>query len=80
MPQTFSLAQQPQECFAVRPDVDGMLDVARKTFLQSMEDIYQTADSMTEENGYLVKVIKRVRIYCHVFLLSTVRRRVESRP
>lgn len=42
-----------------------MLDVARKTFLQSMEDIYQTADSMTEENGYHVKVIKRVRLYCH---------------
>lgn len=45
-----------QECFAVRPDVDGMLDVARKTFLQSMEDIYQTADAMSEENGYQVKV------------------------
>lgn len=60
-----NLTQQLQECFAVRPDVDGMLDVARKTFLQSMEDIYQTADSMTEENGYHVKVIKRVRMYCH---------------
>lgn len=45
-----------KECFAVRPDVDGMLDVARKTFLQSMEDIYLTADAMTEENGYQVKV------------------------
>lgn len=33
-----------------------MLDVARKTFLQSMEDIYQTADAMTEENGYQIKV------------------------
>lgn len=33
-----------------------MLDVARQTFLQSMEDIYQTADAMTEENGYQVKV------------------------
>lgn len=60
--QTFFLTHQLQECFAVRPDVDGMLDVARKTFLQSMEDIYQTADSMTEENGYHVKVIMRVRL------------------
>eukprot|EP00904_Undaria_pinnatifida_P001084 jgi/Undpi1/10977/HiC_scaffold_30.g13278.m1 len=51
-----SAMMRHQECFAVRPDVDGMLDVARKTFLQSMEDIYQTADSMTEENGYHVKV------------------------
>lgn len=37
-----------------------MLDVARQTFLQSMEDIYQTADAMTEENGYQVKVF----IFC----------------
>lgn len=34
-----------------------MLDVSRQTFLQSMEDIYQTADAMTEENGYQVKVL-----------------------
>lgn len=59
------LTHQRQECFAVRPDVDGMLDVARKTFLQSMEDIYQTADSMTEENGYHVKVVMRVRLCWH---------------
>lgn len=45
-----------QECFAVRPDVDGMLDVSRKTFLQCMEDIFQTADTMSEEYGYQVKV------------------------
>lgn len=34
-----------------------MLDVARQTFLQSMEDIYQAADAMTEDNGYQVKVL-----------------------
>ena len=45
-----------QECFAVRPDVDGMLDVARHTFLQSTDDIYRIADAMREEAGYNVKV------------------------
>lgn len=45
-----------QECFAVRADVDGMLDVARHTFLQSTDDIYQIADEMTQEAGYHVKV------------------------
>lgn len=45
-----------QECFAVRADVDGMLDVARHTFLQSTDDIYQTADEMSQEAGYHVKV------------------------
>lgn len=42
-----------------------MLDVARTTFLQSMEDIYQAADAMTEEHGYQVKVGSMGR---HVFL------------
>lgn len=45
-----------QECFAVRADVDGMLDVARHTFLQSTDDIYQTADQISQEAGYHVKV------------------------
>jgi DNA mismatch repair protein MSH4 len=33
----------------VQPDINGMLDVARKTFLQSVEDIYELADSYTQE-------------------------------
>jgi hypothetical protein len=32
-----------QECFAVNAGIDGLLDVARKTFLQSVEDIYELA-------------------------------------
>jgi hypothetical protein len=32
-----------QECFAIRPGVNGLLDVARKTYLQSCEDIYQAS-------------------------------------
>ena len=40
----------------MRADVDGMLDVARHTFLQSTDDIYQTADQMSQEAGYHVKV------------------------
>lgn len=30
-----------QECFAISSGVDGMLDVARKTYLQTVEEIYQ---------------------------------------
>lgn len=32
-----------QECFAVNAGIDGLLDVARKTFLQSVEDIHELA-------------------------------------
>jgi DNA mismatch repair protein MSH4 len=30
-----------QECFALRTGVHGLLDVSRKTFLQTVEDLYQ---------------------------------------
>ncbi|CAM9909381.1 unnamed protein product [Hapterophycus canaliculatus] len=61
-----------QECFAVLPDIDGMLDVARKTFLQSMEDIYHAADVMTEENDYQVKVMCSVSRGYHLVIPSDV--------
>ncbi|KAG5192158.1 muts protein 4 [Tribonema minus] len=44
-----ALQMRHQECFAVQPDINGMLDVARKTFLQSVEDIYALADAYTQE-------------------------------
>jgi len=31
------------ECFAVKPGINGLLDVARKTYLQSVEDVYELA-------------------------------------
>ena len=30
-----------QECFALRAGIHGLLDVARKTFLQTVEDLYR---------------------------------------
>ncbi len=29
-----------QECFAVSPEIDGLLDAARKLYLQTVEEIY----------------------------------------
>ena len=37
-----------QECFAIKAGLHGMLDVSRKTFLQTIEDIY--AVSYTEQH------------------------------
>lgn len=42
-----------------------MLDLARVTFLQSVEDINRTADSMTQEYGYTVKVQRQYDPYAH---------------
>ncbi|CAB1104368.1 unnamed protein product [Ectocarpus sp. CCAP 1310/34] len=49
-----------------------MLDVARTTFLQSMEDIYQAADAMTEEHGYQVKVSCSVSRGYHLIIPAGV--------
>lgn len=38
-----------EECFAVRPGINGILDVNRKTFLQCVEDIYKIVDELTEK-------------------------------
>lgn len=35
-----SHAMRHQECFAIKNGIHGLLDVARKTFLQTVEDIY----------------------------------------
>ena len=45
-----------QECFAVKPSVNGYLDVARKTFLQSIEDIHEAAETHAISLGQPIKV------------------------
>jgi len=51
-----SLAAQHQECFAVSVGVDGLLDVARKTYLQTVEEIYAEAENLAVTHGCTVKV------------------------
>jgi DNA mismatch repair protein MSH4 len=51
-----SLSAQHEECFAVAIGTDGMLDVARKTYLQTVEDIYSHAEALTAEFDCTVKV------------------------
>jgi hypothetical protein len=38
-----ALQMRQQECFAVLPGQDGLLDVARKTYLSAMEQINSLA-------------------------------------
>jgi DNA mismatch repair protein MSH4 len=51
-----SLEMRYQECFAVRAGVSGLLDVARSTYLQSVEEIYQEAAEYARVMGVAVKV------------------------
>lgn len=38
-----------QECFAVRAGIDGMLDVARRTYLDTIEKIHKLVHGYKED-------------------------------
>eukprot|EP01038_Epipyxis_sp_PR26KG_P013442 gene13442-18022_t len=45
-----------QECFALKNGISGLLDVSRKTFLSTVEDIYSLADKYSFDYGVQFKV------------------------
>ncbi|GMH52272.1 hypothetical protein TL16_g01196 [Triparma laevis f. inornata] len=49
-------AMRHQECFALRPNTDGIMDVLRKAFLANVDDIYAYAEELAEEYGITVAV------------------------
>jgi DNA mismatch repair protein MSH4 len=49
-------AMRHQECFALKPKTDGMLDVLRSTFLANVDDIYRLADEYAEKYNLRVTV------------------------
>ena len=51
-----SHAMRHQECFALRPSTDGMMDVLRKAFLANVDDIYALADGLAATHNITVKV------------------------
>jgi len=51
-----SHAMRHQECFALKPNTDGMMDVLRKAFLANVDDIYRLADEYSEEYDIAVHV------------------------
>ncbi|KAL7469012.1 hypothetical protein ACHAXS_010571 [Conticribra weissflogii] len=51
-----SHAMRHQECFALKPNTDGMMDVLRKAFLANVDDIYRLADEYSEKYDINVQV------------------------
>lgn len=49
-------AMRHQECFAIKPNMDGMMDILRKAFLANVDDIYRLADEYAEKYGLVVSV------------------------
>jgi DNA mismatch repair protein MSH4 len=51
-----SHARRHQECFALKPNTDGMMDILRKAFLANVDDIYRLADEYAETYDISVQV------------------------
>ncbi|KAK1939219.1 DNA mismatch repair protein MSH4 [Phytophthora citrophthora] len=57
-----SVAQKRiQECFAVRAGVDGMLDVARRTYLDTIEKIHEVVHMYKENLGIPIRLTYTAR-------------------
>ncbi|GMH54895.1 hypothetical protein TrST_g3702 [Triparma strigata] len=54
-------AMRHQECFALRPNTDGIMDVLRKAFLANVDDIYAYAEDLAEECGITVAVKEKAK-------------------
>jgi hypothetical protein len=60
-----SIQMQQQECFAVQPGLDGRLDVARKVYVQTIEEIHKLAEQYSSECACDVARARRVRRASH---------------
>ncbi|KAI9321902.1 muts domain V-domain-containing protein [Dichotomocladium elegans] len=54
--QTTSLGIRHQRCYAIKAGVNGLLDVARQTYKETMEDIYELANEYSESSGLPIKL------------------------
>lgn len=45
-----------QECFALKPNTDGIMDILRKAFLANVDGIYRLADEYAETYNITVTV------------------------
>ncbi|KAI9276945.1 muts domain V-domain-containing protein, partial [Phascolomyces articulosus] len=54
--QKTSLGLRHQRCFAVKSGVNGLLDVARQTYKETIEDIYEMASEYNESSGLNIKL------------------------
>ncbi|XP_072181746.1 mutS protein homolog 4-like [Diadema setosum] len=50
-----TLNMRTQKCFAVKPEINGLLDVARKTYTELVDDISEMAKQLSEEYSLPLK-------------------------
>ncbi|KAJ8047643.1 MutS protein-like 4 [Holothuria leucospilota] len=50
-----TLSMRTQKCFAVRPEINGLLDVARRTYTEVVDDISMVVKQLAEKTGWPLK-------------------------
>ncbi|CAH2048755.1 unnamed protein product, partial [Iphiclides podalirius] len=57
-----------QRCFAVKPDINGLLDVARRTYSELIEDIQKLVEQLSESYDLPLRLNQNVTKGFHVVL------------
>lgn len=52
-----SASMKLQRCFAVKGGINGLLDVARRTYCELIDDMETMAKGMSEEYGFPLRVV-----------------------
>ncbi|XP_063952097.1 mutS protein homolog 4-like [Lytechinus pictus] len=50
-----ALNMRTQKCFAVKPEINGLLDVARRTYTELVDDISEMIKQLSDEHGLLLR-------------------------
>lgn len=57
-----------QRCFAVKPNINGLLDVARRTFSELIEDIQKIVEQLSEEYDLPIRLNQNITKGFHIVL------------
>lgn len=57
-----------QRCFAVRPEINGLLDVARRTYSELIEDIQKVVEQLSESLDLPLRLNQNVMKGFHIVL------------
>lgn len=57
-----------QRCFAVKPEINGLLDVARRTYSELIEDIQKIVEQLSETYDLPIRLNQNVMKGFHIVL------------
>lgn len=57
-----------QRCFAVKPEINGLLDVARRTYSELIEDIQKMVQQLSEMHDLPIRLNQNVMKGFHIVL------------